>query len=135
MPRSNGCKPRQPVRNISSTTISVRESRGGIFLLFFSRLTTTRGSFPVYKSTKEADAEYYTKKKQAEAMQEIAKAYGSLAQVMGGPQGLLQYLMLQDKTYEKLAMANAQAIQGLQPKITVWNTGKRSFVPFFFLKK
>lgn len=78
-----------------------------------------------YKSTKEADAEYYTKKKQAEAMQEIAKAYGSLAQVMGGPQGLLQYLMLQDKTYEKLAMANAQAIQGLQPKITVWNTGSQ----------
>lgn len=56
----------------------------------------------------------------------MAIAYGSLAQVMGGPQGLLQYLMLQDNTYEKLAQANAQAIQGLQPKITVWNTSKDS---------
>ena len=31
--------------------------------------------------------------------------------------------MLQNNTYEKLALANAQAINGLQPKITVWNTG------------
>ena len=31
--------------------------------------------------------------------------------------------MLRDRTYEKLAQANATAIQGLQPKITVWNTG------------
>lgn len=53
----------------------------------------------------------------------MAEAYGSLAQVMGGPGGLLQYLMLQDNTFERLARANAHAIQGLQPKITVWNTG------------
>lgn len=32
-------------------------------------------------------------------------------------------MMLQDNTYEKLAKANADAINGLQPKITVWNTG------------
>ena len=31
--------------------------------------------------------------------------------------------MLKENTYEKLALANAKAIQGLQPKITVWNTG------------
>lgn len=31
--------------------------------------------------------------------------------------------MLQNNTYEKLANANATAINGLQPKITVWNTG------------
>lgn len=47
-----------------------------------------------------------------------------MASVLGGPQGLLQYLMLQSNTYEKLAKANAQAINGLQPKITVWNTGE-----------
>ena len=33
-------------------------------------------------------------------------------------------MMLQDNTYEKLAKANATAINGLQPKITVWNTGE-----------
>ena len=56
-------------------------------------------------------------------MTEMAAAYGHMANVLGGPQGLLQYMMLQDNTYEKLAKANAQAINGLQPKITVWNTG------------
>lgn len=38
----------------------------------------------------------------------------------------MQYMMLQNNTYEKLAKANATAIQGLQPKITVWNTGEGS---------
>ena len=75
---------------------------------------------------RKADASYYSQKKEAEAMVEKAKAYGHLAQVLGGPQGLLQYLMLENGTYEKLAKANAQAINGLQPKITVWNTGEGS---------
>lgn len=35
----------------------------------------------------------------------------------------MQYLMLKNRTYERLADANANAIQGLQPKINVWNTG------------
>ena len=75
------------------------------------------------RTTKEADAAFYARKKEAEGLTEIAKAYGQMADVLGGPQGLLQYLMLQDKTYEKLALANAKAINGLQPKMTVWNTG------------
>ena len=49
-----------------------------------------------------------------------------MSSVLGGPQGLLQYMMLQNSTYEKLAKANAQAINGLQPKITVWNTGENA---------
>lgn len=53
----------------------------------------------------------------------MAKAYGHMSEILGGPQGLLQYMMLQNGTYEKLANANALAIKGLQPKITVWNTG------------
>lgn len=56
-------------------------------------------------------------------MAEMAKGYGAMADVLGGPQGLLQYMMIQSGTYEKLAKANGQAIQGLQPKISVWNTG------------
>lgn len=35
---------------------------------------------------------------------------------------LMQYLMLTTGTYSTLANANAAAINGLQPKITVWNT-------------
>lgn len=32
--------------------------------------------------------------------------------------------MIKDHVYEKLALANAQAIKGLEPKITIWNTGE-----------
>ena len=76
-----------------------------------------------YRAQKEADASFYAKKKEAEGISEIARAYGEMAGVLGGPQGLLQYMMLQNNTYEKLALANAKAIQGLSPKINVWNTG------------
>ena len=71
-----------------------------------------------------AEAKYFTQKKEAEGLIEMSKAYGHLSNALGGPQGLLQYLMLQNNTYEKLANANANAIKGLQPKITVWNTGE-----------
>ena len=54
----------------------------------------------------------------------MARAYGEMAQVLGGPAGLLQYMMLQNGTYEKLAATNAKAINGLQPKISVWSNGK-----------
>ena len=32
----------------------------------------------------------------------------------------------ENNTYEKLANSNAKAVQGLQPKITVWNTGNEA---------
>ena len=73
--------------------------------------------------SKQAEANFIVKQKEAAGIAETAKAYGELAKVMGGPQGLMQYLMLQNNTYEKLALANAKAINGLQPKINVWNTG------------
>jgi hypothetical protein len=43
--------------------------------------------------------------------------------------------MLESGTYEKLAEANGLAINGLQPKITMWNTGKSSITgtQFFYL--
>lgn len=76
-----------------------------------------------FRTTKEAEAAFFAKRKEAEGVSEMAKAYGDLAAVLGGPAGLLQYLYLQKGTYEALANANARAIQGLQPKISVWNTG------------
>lgn len=76
--------------------------------------------------TKKADASYYAQKKNAEGMIEMAKAYGEMGAVLGGPQGLLQFMMLEKNTHEKLALANAQAINGLQPKITAWSTGEGS---------
>ena len=69
--------------------------------------------------TIKAEASFFAKKKEAEAMMEMAKAYGHMSEILGGPQGLLQYMMLEKNTHEKLANANALAINGLQPKITV----------------
>ncbi|TKA38158.1 hypothetical protein B0A54_11172 [Friedmanniomyces endolithicus] len=74
---------------------------------------------------REAEAMYIAKHKEAAGLSELAKAYGELAQVLGGPQGLLQYLMMQNGTFAELANANAKAINGLQPKINVWNTGSQ----------
>ncbi|KIV95575.1 hypothetical protein PV10_03211 [Exophiala mesophila] len=77
----------------------------------------------VERQTKEADALFHAKMREAEATKAQAEAYKALADAFGGPQGLLTYMMLKENTHEKLALANAKAIQGLQPKITVWNTG------------
>ena len=99
--------------------------------LYFS--TAREAEANLYAETKtaeatvaKADASCYASLKTAEGLKAMAGAYGELAQVLGGPQGLLQYLMLEQNTHEKLALANAQAIQGLQPKITVWNTGDQA---------
>lgn len=75
---------------------------------------------------KEAEAAFIARKKEADGLTEMAKAYGQLSDVMGGPQGLMQFLMLQNGTYERLAAENAKAIYGLQPKINVWTTGNES---------
>src|ERR1700722_10326351 len=79
-----------------------------------------------YARQKQAEADLYAKQKEAEGIVAKAKAYGALADVLGGPQGLMQYLMLENDTYVKLAKANGEAIRGLQPKISVWNTGAGS---------
>lgn len=54
----------------------------------------------------------------------MSKAYGALIDVLGGPQAFLQFRMMENGTYEKLAKANGDAIRGLSPKISSWNTGE-----------
>jgi flotillin len=89
-----------------------------------------------YSEQAQAEADYFAKERaaqaqliaqqrEAEGLSAMAKAYGDMAAVLGGPQGLMQYLMLTNGTYEKLAHANGNAIKGLQPKINVWNTGSQ----------
>ncbi|KAF2876768.1 hypothetical protein BDV95DRAFT_625915 [Massariosphaeria phaeospora] len=79
-----------------------------------------------FRKEREAQATLNAHQKEAEGLSAMPKAYGDMAKVLGGPQGLMQYLMLQNNTYERLANANAKAINGLQPKINVWNTGSQS---------
>lgn len=76
-----------------------------------------------FRREREAQAHLITQQREAEGLSAMAKAYGEMATVLGGPQGLMQWMMLSNGTYQQLANANAKAIQGLQPKINVWNTG------------
>lgn len=46
-----------------------------------------------------------------------------MVDTLGGPQGFLQLKMIESGMYERLAKANAVAVNGMQPKITTWNTG------------
>ena len=75
---------------------------------------------------KNAEANVEKKTKEAEGVNAMAEAYLKLGQAFGGPAGLLQYLMIEKGTYVELAKANAAAINGLQPKISVWNTGAQA---------
>jgi flotillin len=99
---------------------------------------------------KNAEANLQKKLKEAEGLAAMAGAYSKLSEAFGGPAGLLQvsretsggwlskggrfflltcccqYMMIEKGTYVELAKANASAIQGLQPKISVWNTGAQA---------
>lgn len=79
-----------------------------------------------YAAIKEAEAKLQAQLKEAEGMAAMAGAYGQMAQAFGGPAGLIQYLMIKDGTYLQLAAANAKAVQGMAPKISVWNTGAQA---------
>jgi flotillin len=76
-----------------------------------------------YAASKNAEANLVQKLKEAEGIAAMADAYGKMANAFGGPAGLLQYMMIEKGTYVELAKANATAVHGMQPKISVWNTG------------
>lgn len=56
----------------------------------------------------------------------MAKAYADLSVAFGGPQGLIQYMMIEKGVYTELAKANADAVRGMNPKMTIWNTGAQA---------
>lgn len=76
-----------------------------------------------HATVQAAEAGMVAKMKEAEGVAAMADAYGKLAGAFGGPSGLLQYMMIEKGTYVSLAKANAEAVRGMQPKISVWNTG------------
>ncbi|KAK2045749.1 SPFH domain/Band 7 family protein [Colletotrichum somersetense] len=102
----------------------------------FNRTTKTADA-NAYKSRQDAEAHQYSAQltadaelaialKRAEGVAAMADAYAKMSSAFGGPSGLLQYLMVEKGTYVQLAKANADAIRGLQPKISVWNTGSQA---------
>lgn len=75
---------------------------------------------------KKADAYLYEKQKEAEAINEVMAAQANgLKMIVGAFNGdanaAINYLMVERGTYQALAKENANAIKGLNPKITVWN--------------
>lgn len=76
-----------------------------------------------YAAQQRAEADLVQKMKEAEGISAMADAYGKLSHAFGGPAGLLQYMMIEKGTYVELAKANASAVKGMAPKVSVWNTG------------
>ncbi|QKF94097.1 flotillin domain-containing protein [Fadolivirus algeromassiliense] len=75
----------------------------------------------------EAEARLFAKQKEADGILAVYNAQSSgIEKLIGSfgnnPSSLIQYLMLDKGVYETLARTNADAIKGLNPKITVWNT-------------
>ncbi len=79
----------------------------------------------LYAKQKEAEALLYSKLKEAEGANALLQAQAQglerlVASFGGNAQALITYTMLEKGMFEKLAESNAKAIQGLNPKITVW---------------
>jgi flotillin len=92
----------------------------------FAYKTRVHAEAEFLAAEKEAEARLVKQAKEAEGLAAMADAYASMAGAFGGPQGLIQYLMVEKGIYGELARANAQAVQGMQPKLTIWNTGERA---------
>ncbi len=87
--------------------------------------TRTDAEATNYATQQAADAAIFQKLKEAEGVSAMADAYAKMASAFGGPAGLLQYMMIEKGTYVELAKANASAVRGLEPKISIWNTGAK----------
>lgn len=82
----------------------------------------------LYTRQQAADAEVYAKMKEAEGLKVLAKAQGiyisTLLKSLGGNYNALRdYLMINGGMLKEIAQINAEAIKGLQPKISVWSNG------------
>lgn len=80
-----------------------------------------KGNFELKQ--KEAEALYVRHEREAAGIMQLAGAYEKLGQVLGGPAGVRDWMMISNGTPVALAKANAEAIRGLQPKISVWTQG------------
>ncbi|KAL3643137.1 Flotillin-like protein 4 [Castilleja foliolosa] len=74
------------------------------------------------------DGDFYAKVKEAEGLEAMAKAQGTyvhtLLKELGGDYSALRdYLMISGGMYQEVAKINAEAVKGLQPKISIWTGG------------
>ncbi|GFP98571.1 flotillin-like protein 3, partial [Phtheirospermum japonicum] len=74
------------------------------------------------------DGDFYAKVKEAQGLQALAEAQGTyvrtLLDALGGDYAALRdYLMTSDGMYQEVAKISAEAVRGLQPKISIWTGG------------
>ncbi|XP_047148009.1 flotillin-like protein 1 [Vigna umbellata] len=81
-----------------------------------------------FREQKAAEAELFAKKKEAEGLMLMGQAQGAYLSTLLGALGgnytnLRDYLMINSGMFQDIARTNAEAIRGLQPKISIWNNG------------
>ncbi|KAG4432874.1 hypothetical protein IFR05_011648 [Cadophora sp. M221] len=79
-----------------------------------------------HAASKDAEANLIRQEREAAGLSAMASAYADLSHAFGGPAGLIQYMMIEKGVYQELAQANADAVRGLNPKMTIWNTGNQA---------
>ncbi|KAL5318680.1 hypothetical protein ACEPPN_013744 [Leptodophora sp. 'Broadleaf-Isolate-01'] len=79
-----------------------------------------------FAASKDAEANLIRQQREAAGLSAMAGAYADLSNAFGGPAGLIQYMMIEKGVYQELAQANADAVRGLNPKMTIWNTGNQA---------
>lgn len=75
-----------------------------------------------------ATADLFSQQQKASGIYAVLEAQAKGASrlvesVNGNTDALMQYLMIDNHTYEKLAAQNANAVRDMKPNITIWNTG------------
>lgn len=85
----------------------------------------------LYATMREADAKLYTCKQEASGLVAMANAQAAYVRTMldafhGDAAALHDYLLLDRGVYQEMGRINADAIQGLAPKISIWSTGDTS---------
>jgi flotillin len=83
----------------------------------------------LFAKEKEATGLLAMYNSQADGMRNMVSSLG------GNTDAFIKYTMLDKDVYEKLARANADAVRGLSPKITTWNTGNSSSNPIADIMK
>ena len=83
-----------------------------------------------YVRKQAAEAELYAKKKEAEGIVTLGNAQGvyvsTLLNALGNNYTALRdYLMINGGMFQEIAKINAEAVRGLEPKISIWtNSGE-----------
>ncbi|XP_008804126.1 flotillin-like protein 3 [Phoenix dactylifera] len=94
-----------------------------------ARKATAEAAF--FARRQEAEGELYAKKKEAEGLVTLAEAQGiylrTLLDALGGNYAALRdYLMINGGMYQEIAKTNADAVRGLQPKISIWTNDREA---------